>query len=62
MVQGHARRKSSQDPILTNKKLGTVAYTCHPIYAEGVNRRMVVQAGLGIKAKPYLKSNQSKKG
>jgi hypothetical protein len=32
-------------------------YTCHISSAESLNRRIIVQAGLGINAKPYLKNN-----
>jgi heterodisulfide reductase subunit A-like polyferredoxin len=29
--------------------MGMVVYACHPSYEEGVNRRIIVQAGLGKK-------------
>jgi hypothetical protein len=35
---------------------------CHPNYAGSTNRRTVVQAGPGKKARPYFKNNQYKKG
>jgi hypothetical protein len=57
-----ARAKISRDPISTNKKLDMVVCTCHPSYVGIVNRRITVQAGLCINARPYLKSNQMKMG
>jgi hypothetical protein len=56
-----ARVKSLQNPISTNKKLSVVVTTCHPTYPGSVTRRIVVQSGLGINMRPYLKINQSKK-
>jgi hypothetical protein len=39
-------------------KLEMVVHTCHPNYARGASRRIVVQASLGKKSmKPYLKNN-----
>jgi hypothetical protein len=43
--------KSSQDPILTNKKLGMVTCTCHPSHL-----RTAVQADLDIKVRPHSKN------
>jgi hypothetical protein len=37
-----------------------MACTCHPNYVENINRRIVSRPS--IKARPYLKSNHSKKG
>jgi hypothetical protein len=54
--------KSSQDLILTNKKLGVVVCACYPSYAGSINSRIKVQAGPSIKLRPYSKVNQSKKG
>jgi hypothetical protein len=34
-----------------------VVYTYHPSYLGNVNRRIVVLAAQGIKARPYLKIN-----
>jgi hypothetical protein len=45
--------KSLQDPISTNKRLGTVVCTC--IYTEIINKRITIQTGPGINATPYLK-------
>jgi hypothetical protein len=42
--------------------LGVVVYFYHPSYAGNINRRIVDQAGPGIKVRPYFKNNQSKKG
>jgi hypothetical protein len=51
-----ARAKSSQDGILTNKKLvGRVAHTYHCQLHEEL-RRIVVTL-LSIKVKPYLKNS-----
>jgi hypothetical protein len=36
-----------------------VVFACHPSYAISINKRMAVQAGLGINARTYLKNNQS---
>jgi hypothetical protein len=41
-----AWEKVSETPIST-KKLGMVAFTCHPSYMGGVSRKIVVQTGLG---------------
>jgi hypothetical protein len=38
------------------KKLGVVACACHPSYKGSINRKIVVQAGLGINLRPYLKN------
>jgi hypothetical protein len=35
--------------------------SCYFSYAGGVNRKMEIQASLDIRARPYLKNNQSKK-
>jgi hypothetical protein len=58
-----ALETSKQDPISTNKKVGVVACACHPSYVAGnINRRIVAQVHLEIKARPYSKNNKSKKG
>jgi hypothetical protein len=44
-------------PFQLIKKLDMEVYTCHISSAESLNRRIIVQAGLGINAKPYLKNN-----
>jgi hypothetical protein len=38
-----------------------VAHTCHPSYVENTNRRIKVQAGLGIKRDPITKITQEEK-
>jgi hypothetical protein len=38
-------------------KLGVVVHTCHLNYVGSINRRIVVQAGLGMKGRPSLKNN-----
>jgi hypothetical protein len=53
--------KSSEDPLSTNKNLDIVVHACHPSYAGSINRRIMVQAGQSIKARPYLKNSKSKK-
>jgi hypothetical protein len=40
---------------LTNKKLSMVAHTCHHSYMGSINRRITVQASLGIKSETLLK-------
>jgi hypothetical protein len=42
--------RSPYQPILV--------HTCHP----SANRRIMIQAGLGIKVRSYLKNNEAKKG
>jgi hypothetical protein len=59
-VQGKCGQKA-QRTILTNKKLGEAAHSCHPSYERSKNIRIIVQTALGIKARPYLKYSQSKK-
>jgi hypothetical protein len=51
----------SKTSISTNKKLGVVVHICHPSYTRGINRRIVVQIGLGINVKPYMKNNDNTK-
>jgi hypothetical protein len=48
-------------PHLNQEKLGVGAHAYHPSYAGSINR-IPVQAGLGIKARPYSENNESKKG
>jgi hypothetical protein len=38
-----------------------VMRACHPNYTESINKRIVVQASLGIKARPYLKKKLKQK-
>jgi hypothetical protein len=45
-----------------NQWLGKVVHACHPSLLGSINRKITVQASLGINAKPYLKNNQIKKG
>jgi hypothetical protein len=40
--------KTPSQPI----KLGVMVHVCNSSYAGGVNRRIVVQAGLGINERP----------
>jgi hypothetical protein len=42
---------------LNHYKLGIVVHICHPSYSGSVNRRIAIQANLGIKARPYSKNN-----
>jgi hypothetical protein len=39
-----------------------VARTYHPNFAGNINRRITVQAGLGIKVRPYLKNTYGGRG
>jgi hypothetical protein len=39
-----------------------VAHICHPNYMGSINRKIMVQASLGIKLDPHLKNKQSNKG
>jgi hypothetical protein len=55
--QGQPRQKSSRGPSSTNKKLGVVMHTCPPCYGGSINRRIVVYANLGIKARPFPQNN-----
>jgi hypothetical protein len=45
-------------PPLSQQKLGIVVHACHP----SVNRRITVQACLGINMRPYLKNNTKRAG
>jgi hypothetical protein len=38
-----------------------VAHTCHPIYVGNLNRKVMVQAYLGLDTRPYLRDNKMKK-
>jgi hypothetical protein len=38
----------------TNKKLGVVVHTCHPSYADSINRRITAQVGPGINVETLL--------
>jgi hypothetical protein len=38
-----------------NKKLGMVVHSCHPTYTRNMNRRIAVQAGLGINGETLSK-------
>jgi hypothetical protein len=55
-----AQVQVGESPISTNKK--QVVPTSHLSYMGGVNRRITVQAGPGIKWNPISKNNQCKKG
>jgi hypothetical protein len=50
-------RPDQRDPHLKKKNLGMVTHTCHPSYVGSINRRITVQAGMGINVSPILKSN-----
>jgi hypothetical protein len=52
-VWGHRGQYISKTPILTNK-LGMVAYAWHPNCIEGINRKIVVQAGSHKKCETLL--------
>jgi hypothetical protein len=54
-------RANSYQDFISSYKLHRVTSTCHPSYMESVNRRIVVQASLGIKVRPYSKNNKAKK-
>jgi hypothetical protein len=61
MVQVQPRHKSSQDHIPTEKKVvNSDSHLSSQLWKEGENRIMV-QAGLGKKARPYLQNNQTKR-
>jgi heterodisulfide reductase subunit A-like polyferredoxin len=49
MVRGQSGQKVGKTTISTNKS-DVVVHTCHPSYAGGVNRRIVVHTGLSKKA------------
>jgi hypothetical protein len=56
-VWGQPQQKVHETPISTNKKLGVVVNACHLSYARRVNKRIEIQARLGINTRPYLKNN-----
>jgi hypothetical protein len=43
---------------MSTNKLGVVAWGYDPSYVEGINRRTVVQAGLGKNMRPYSKKQK----
>jgi hypothetical protein len=47
--------------ISINKKLGVVAHACHPSYTGNINRRITIQASLGINARLYSKKTYKEK-
>jgi hypothetical protein len=49
--------KIYQDPISVSKKLGLMVHTCYPSYVGSINTRILVQAGLSLKAKTLFKNN-----
>jgi hypothetical protein len=49
------------DPISTNKKLGVGVHACHPSCERSVNRRMAVQATLGMRVRPYLEKPKAER-
>jgi hypothetical protein len=50
-----ALAKSYQDPVSTNKPCMMVHNLNNPSYAGSVGRKIVIWAGLGNVARPYLK-------
>jgi hypothetical protein len=44
-----------------NQGLGMVVCACHPSCAGSINSGIVVQGGLGIKVRPYLKKKKKAK-
>jgi hypothetical protein len=60
-VPGQPGVKIQETPISTNKKLGMVAHACHPSYLGSKNRRLEIQASLGIKVGSYSNNNNNKK-
>jgi hypothetical protein len=61
-IRGQPGQKSSGNPISTNKKLGVLAHACHLSYLVSINRRMVVQAGLGINMRSFPKNSENAGG
>jgi hypothetical protein len=51
-----AQANTSQDLILTNKKLSMVTLPCHPSYVPTINRRVTVLACPGINISPYSRN------
>jgi hypothetical protein len=49
-----------QRPCLNQKELDTVAHTYHPSYVKKLNRRLMIQAGLGTKLDPISKITKAK--
>jgi hypothetical protein len=62
MITVQPIQKFHETSISTNKKVGMVAFAHHPSYAETVNRRLMVQASLGIKQDCILKIARTEKG
>jgi hypothetical protein len=40
-----------------NHQLGVVVWACHPSYLGSINRKISIQAGLGVNARPCPKNN-----
>jgi hypothetical protein len=49
-------KKFTRDSFSANKKLGMVACTCYGHYIGNVNKKIAVQASLGINTRPYWKN------
>jgi hypothetical protein len=62
MVQGQLGQKVHKAPSQPIKAGCGGMCTCHPGQTGSINRKITVQAFLGIKVRPYLKNNQRKKG
>jgi hypothetical protein len=54
---GQPRLKYSETPSQPIKKLSMVTHACDASYAGSLNQRITVWASLGIKVRPYLKTN-----
>jgi hypothetical protein len=60
-VQGQTRQKVCETPSQAIK-LGTMSCTCHPRYAEGINKRFAVQAGSDSNVRPYSERQLKQEG
>jgi hypothetical protein len=52
VVQGQPGRKVPETPSQPIKA-GVLVHSCHSRYAENLNRRIVVEASLGINFRPH---------
>jgi hypothetical protein len=55
------RQKGARDSISPSKKLRVDVCACHPTYGGSTNWRIMVQAGLTINMRHYLKKKKKKK-
>jgi hypothetical protein len=62
LVPGQAWQKKSVRPHLDHQKLGMVILTCHPSCIGSINRRIAVQAGLGVNMQTYSKNKVKRLG